>query len=154
MDPLAAVEEQLGNVRAWPTAVIKDLFIMDPRTGGLKEAACFLYGNSISTTAAVNCVIACNGECPVNIKNKLFQWYFIWDRNPYLLHKAQYYSMHLKKEAWLNGRACSPYETVTSEIPVREFGFGEWPITIQACIDNVRSGRSNRWPINCGPMFV
>jgi hypothetical protein len=48
-----------------------------------------------------------DGEHFLYVDEKMHEWYYIWDRNPYKFHKEKYYSLCLKTMAWINGRAHS-----------------------------------------------
>jgi hypothetical protein len=73
------------------------------------------------------------------VEEKMHEWYYIWDRNPYKLHKAQYYSMHLKAMVWINGRACDQLELVKTNLQVEDFGLelAGCVKLIQCAIDNI-----------------
>jgi len=42
--------------------------------------------------------------------------------NPYTAHKAEYYSMSLKRLIWINGEALNQHEAEWPEITVMQFG--------------------------------
>ena len=49
-------------------------------------------------------------------------WYSTWDKNPYIPHKAEYYSMSSKQWLWINGEALNQHEAVWPTITVMQFG--------------------------------
>jgi hypothetical protein len=92
MDPLSAVEDLLGEVECWPTYVIYNMFVEELSPTSVKKIAAFMYGNSIPIENAVQCFIACNGLNTSFVSQNMNDWYCVWDKNHYKIHKAKYYS--------------------------------------------------------------
>ena len=72
MDPLSTVENILGSIETWPSAIIVDLFITKPCTMIVQNVAAFMYGNFIPVEKAVLfycvcwnrkllCIMCCEG---------------------------------------------------------------------------------------------
>jgi len=49
-------------------------------------------------------------------------WCFIWNKNPYKAHKAEYYSMSLKRRIWINGMALNQQEDVWPQATYMHIG--------------------------------
>ena len=49
-------------------------------------------------------------------------WYDVWDRDEKLRHMEQFYSMSMKCQAFINGKARAQYEAVKPVVSVSEFG--------------------------------
>ena len=49
-------------------------------------------------------------------------WYLVWDRDVNQGHREQYYSIILKCQTWINGRARDQYEVVKHVVTVSKFG--------------------------------
>jgi hypothetical protein len=119
MDPLSVAEDHLEAVNIWPTSIILLMFVEDPSDRTVKEVAGFLYGNDVPINLAVEYFYWCNSAKAVYLDEKMHEWSYIWDRNPYNFHKAWYYSMRLKAMEWIHGRARNQEEQVKL---VKEFG--------------------------------
>ena len=83
-------------------------------------------------------------------------WYSIFDRHPYRLHMAQYYSTKLKVVMWINGKACEQDEPVQAmDRPASKCGVEgtgcENLVLMGIC--NVRSGLGNDKPDPTHPMY-
>jgi len=61
VDPLIAVEDNLGGVESWPTCIIYDIFVVNPNTISVQNVAAFMYGNVFPVEKAVDCFIECIG---------------------------------------------------------------------------------------------
>ena len=48
MDPLAAMEEELGSVDTWPSNVFIYMFCKEPTVSVRNRVAVFLHGNGVS----------------------------------------------------------------------------------------------------------
>ena len=124
MDPLRAVEDILGDVESWPTYIIYNMFLVEPKTISEKKVAAIMYGNAVPVTSAIN---SCNACMELDISSSyvscaMKNWYSSWDKNPYKPHKAEYYSMSSKQWLWINGEALDQHEAVWPEIIVMQFG--------------------------------
>jgi len=91
MDPLKAVEDFLGDMESWPTYVIYNIFVDESNPSSVKKIAAFMYGNVIPIGSTVKCCNACNGLKSCYVAKSMYEWFFIWDRNPCKSHKAEYY---------------------------------------------------------------
>ena len=78
----------------------------------MKKVAAFMYGNSVRLSDAVTCYNACNGRHQRRVEIVLKAWYDAWDRDENRSHMEQYYSMSMKCQAWINGKAREQYEAV------------------------------------------
>ena len=156
MDPLSRVEHLLGAVETWPTHIIMCLFVEDPTDLSVRAVSEFMYGNRVPVRQAIEYFIACNGGRSWYVNNTVYEWYYIFDKNPCDLHKAEYYSMRLNTMAWLNGEACAQDELVQDMCrQVCECGMEgrgcERLIQIGIC--NVRSGLGNDRPEPTHPLY-
>jgi hypothetical protein len=50
----------------------------------------------------------------------MYEWYYVWQMNPYKWHKAEYCNTHLRCLVWINGSELNQQEKV--EGLVRDFG--------------------------------
>jgi len=142
-DLLAVVEAHLGSVERWPSAVLMDMFFEELKADVIKRVASFMYGNCVSVSDAMDCYNACNvGMYRSYVDMSLKAWYHVRDRDKYQRHKVRYYSMVMKCEAWINGKALDQCEVVKPVVAVREFGPAgmHCPLLIGSKIDFVRSG--------------
>jgi hypothetical protein len=73
-------------------------------------------------------------------------WYDAWDRDENRSHMEQYYSMSMKCEAWINGKARDQYEAVKPVRSVSEFGpmRTRYPGQIACIIESIRSVVTSR----------
>ena len=78
----------------------------------MKKVA-FMYGKSVRLSDAVACY---------NAWKLLKAWYDAWDMDENRSHMEQYYSMSMKCQAWINGKARKQYEPVKPVVSVSEFG--------------------------------
>ena len=69
----------------------------------------------------MTCYNECNGRHQSRVENVLKAWYFVWDRGENRSHMEQYYSMSMKCQAWMNGKARDQYESVKPVVSVSEF---------------------------------
>jgi hypothetical protein len=116
------VEAQLGIVDIWPSYVLRNMFLLEPNSHVMKKVAAFMYENSVRVSDAVACYNACNGRHQSRVETVLKAWYFVWDRDENRSHMEQYYSMSMKCQALINGKACEQYEAVKPVVSVSEFG--------------------------------
>ena len=79
MDPLAAVEAQLGIVDIWPSYVLRDMFLWEPNSRVMKKVAAFMYGNSVRLRDVVASSNACNGRHKSRVEKVLKVWYIAWN---------------------------------------------------------------------------
>jgi len=112
MDPLSAVENNLGGVEIWPSSIIIDLFITKHCTISVINVAAFMYGNNVPVEKAVDCFVACVGIDSYYVSCAVKDWYSTWDNLPYKTHFAQYFSMTFKRTMWLNGKYAAQHEAV------------------------------------------
>jgi hypothetical protein len=122
MDPLAVVEAQLGIVDIWPSYVLRDMFVWEPNSRVIKKIAAFMYGNSLRLSYAGACYNACNGRHQSRVETVLKTLYNAWDSDENGRQMEQYYSMSMKCQALINGKACEQYEAVKPVVSVSEFG--------------------------------
>ena len=141
MDLLKAVEDLLGDMECWPTYVIYNMFVEEPKPSTVKKIAAFMYGNSVPINIAVRCFNACNGLNSSFVSHFVYDWYFIWDRNPYKSTEAAYYSMSLKLWVWINGRALDQQEAVWPDVTIMQFCIESTgcPLMIKTTIKHVRA---------------
>ena len=118
MVPLRSDEDILGDVETWPLYVINNMFVVEPNTISVKKIAAFMYDNGVPMERAIDCFNACMGFISYYVSCAMKDWYSIWDKNPHMTHKAEYYSMSLKRWIWINGKALNQHEAVCSEITV------------------------------------
>ena len=67
-------------------------------------------------------------------------WYVVWDRDVNQSHREQYYSMILKCQAWINGKARDQYEVV-KPVTLSKYGPAgtRYPERIGHMIESIRS---------------
>jgi hypothetical protein len=53
MDPLAVVESYVGEVERWPSRVLTDMFLEEPKVRVIRRVAAFMYGNYVTVSDAV-----------------------------------------------------------------------------------------------------
>ena len=53
MDPLAVVESYVGEVERWPSQVLTDMFLEEPKVRVIRRVAAFMYGNYVTVSDAV-----------------------------------------------------------------------------------------------------
>ena len=122
MDPLAVVEAQLGIVDIWPSYVLSDMFLWEPNSRVTKNVAAFMYGKCVRLSDTVACYDACNGRHHSLVETALKTWYDVWVRDENGRHMEQFYSMSMKCQAWINGKAREQYEAVKPIVTVSKFG--------------------------------
>jgi len=149
MDPLSTVENILGSIETWPSAVIVDLFITKPCTMSVQNVAAFMYGNCIPVEKAVDCFIACVGIESYYVSCAVKDWYTTWDNIPHKTHFAKYYSMAYKRWMWLNGKFAAQNEAVYPDEDdvmnsLDDFGIENagCPLLINTTIRHIRSSTS------------
>jgi len=98
------------------------MFIVEPNTISVKKVAAFVYGNGVPVERTVNCFNACIGLDSYFVSCAMNDWYSIWDKNPYKVHKAEYYSLSWKCWIWINGKALNQQEVVWSQVTYMQFG--------------------------------
>jgi len=98
------------------------MFVVLPNTISVKKVAYFMYSNGVPVECAIDCFNACRGLDSYYVPCAMNDWYSIWDKYSYKGHKAEYYSMSLKRWIWLNGGALNQHEAVGPEITVMQFG--------------------------------
>ena len=141
MDPLRAAEVILGDVETWPTHIIYNMFVVKLNTISVKKVVAFMYGNGVPAACAIDCFNACMTLDSYYVACTMNDWYCIWDNNPCKAHKAEYYSMSLKRWLWINGEALDQHEAVWSEITVMLFGSEStgYQRIIKTTIEHIRS---------------
>jgi hypothetical protein len=160
MYPLSCVEQFLGVAitDAWPSLIIEQLFMDVPTDTTLRHVATFMQGNRVTIQMAIDFFNACNGMHQCYVDGKFYEWYYIYDRNPYKFHKAKYYSVALGKMAWINGRAHNDgvEEAVVPSETVAKIGLEGVACKrlIQCCINNVKEGQKNVPRDPRRPLFV
>ena len=95
MDPLAVVESYVGEVEKWPSQVLTDMFLEEPKARVMWRVAAFMYGNYVTVSDAVLCYNSCNGMHRRYVDRSLQEWYELWDRDEGK-EDAYYYSTTLK----------------------------------------------------------
>ena len=86
MDPLSAVENNLGGVEIWPSSIIIDLFITKPCTVSVINVAAFMYGNNVPVEKVVDCFVACVGIDSYYVSCAVKDLYNTWDNLKLILH--------------------------------------------------------------------
>jgi len=102
IDPLSAVENNLGDVETWPYSIIIDLSFTKPCTLSVIHVAAFMCVNNIPVEKAVDCFVACVGIDSNYVSCAVKDLYTTWDNLPSKTHLAQYFSMTFKRSMWLN----------------------------------------------------
>jgi len=124
MNPSQKVEDIVGEaVENWPTYVIYNMFLEIPSRTTVKKVAAFMYGNCVPLHTALDCFIACVKTYSYFITVAMQEFYYLWNKYPTRKHKAQYYSITLKRWIWINEAYLNQSETVQPEITVMDFGF-------------------------------
>jgi len=124
MNPLQKVEDIVGEaVENWPTYVIYNMFLEKPSRTTVKKVAAFMFGNCVPLHKALDCFIACVNKYSYFITVTMQEFYYLWNKYPTQKHKAQYYSINLKRWIWINGTYLNQTETVQPEITVMDFRF-------------------------------
>ena len=141
-DLLAVVEAHLGSIGSWPSDVLIDMFLKEPKSHVIKRVAAFVYGNNVRVSDAVACYKSCNGMYQSYVETSLKAWYFAWDRDDYQSHKEHYYSMEMKFKACINVKALEQCEVLKPVVPVSQFGQAgtHCPLLIGRKIDFVHRG--------------
>ena len=68
------------------------------------------------------CYNACNGRHQSSAETLLRTSYVLWDMDVNKSHAEQYYSMVLKSQAWINGKARDQYEVVKRVVTLSKYG--------------------------------
>jgi hypothetical protein len=139
VDPLAIIEAYVGNVSCWPTFVIHDLFLTDPRDGGLRDISTFLCGNGVPILLAIDCVTACNSWPQMKIWSAVHIWYGAESTTTCDNHWINYYSVQRQCMVWFCNRHCY----CSDEMGPADFGFGDRSNLLQGIIAFIRAGRRN-----------
>jgi hypothetical protein len=79
------------------------MFVDEPNARTVRNVAAFMFGNGVPVEVAVNCFNASNGLNRTYVDEKMHEWYYVWQRNSYRLHMAEYYNTRMKCLVWLNG---------------------------------------------------
>jgi hypothetical protein len=119
------------------------MFLLEPNSHVMKKVAAFMYGNKVRLSDAVGCYNVCKGRHQSRVET-VVKAYFVWDRNVNQRHKEQYYSIILKCQAWINGKARDQYELVKPVGTVSKFGPAgtRYPGRIGLTIESIRSSSS------------
>jgi len=117
------------------------MFIVEPNTISVKKFAAFMYGNGVPVEKAIACFNACMDWDSCYVSCAMVDWYCTWDKNLHRAHKAEYYSMSLKRWIWINGKALNQHEAMWPEITVLQFGIEStgYEQSIKTSIKHVRS---------------
>jgi hypothetical protein len=100
---LGFLEEKLGTVAAWPTHVLRLLFVEAGTSLTLMSVAAFFYGNSIPLNAALSFYRICNDNVPDVVGIVMTDYYDGWDATTYAPWVVIYYDMVRKKHRFING---------------------------------------------------
>ena len=88
----------------------------------MKKVAAFMYGNSVRLSDALACYNPCNDRDQTRVESELKARYDAWDRDEISRHKAHYYSISMKYQAWINGKSREQYVAVKPVVSVNEIG--------------------------------
>jgi hypothetical protein len=102
MSLLGFLEDKLRTVAAWPTRVLRLLFVEAGTSLTMMSVAAFFYGNSIPLDAALSYRI-CNDNVPDVVDIVMTDYYDGWDATNYAPWAVIYYDMVRKKHRFING---------------------------------------------------
>jgi len=124
MDTVKAVEDVLGDIDTWPSYVIYNMSLIETNAITVKKVASFRCRNAAHVISALNYFNACMelDSSSSYVSSAMKKWYYTCDKNSYIPHKAENYSMSSKQWLWINGDALYQYEAVWPEIKVMQFG--------------------------------
>ena len=122
MDPLAIVEAQLGIVEIWPSYVLRYMFLSEPISYIMKKVAAFMYGKSARRLTTWPVIRRVTVDIRGPWKLLLNAWYDAWNMDENRSHVEHYYSVSMKCQAWVNGKAREQYEAVKPVVSVSHFG--------------------------------
>jgi hypothetical protein len=98
------LEEKLGTVAAWPTHVLRIIFVEESNTLTITAVAAFFYGNSIPLDAALSFYRICNDSVPDDVVDIVMtDCNEGWDTNSYAPWAVIYYDMSRKKHRFIDG---------------------------------------------------
>jgi hypothetical protein len=97
------VESVIGGFEAWPTWIIRLLFVEDPTRSNVRKMAAFFYGNGLPVHIAVHFYILCNGKHPITITHHMYAAFFNWMMSDRTTHLELYYNVRLGRLLWING---------------------------------------------------
>jgi hypothetical protein len=101
MSLLSFLEEKLGPITAWPSQVLRLLFVDAGTSLTMTSVAAFFYGNSITLNAALSFYRICNDNLHDVVDMALEDCYETWDATG--TWPVMYYDMSLKKHKCING---------------------------------------------------
>ena len=87
----------------------------------MKKIAALMYGNCVPLKRAIASFNTCMDLDSYYLSCDM-DWYCTCDNNPHRSHKAEYYSMSLKRWMWINVKALNQYEAAWPGITVMQFG--------------------------------
>ena len=117
----------IGEFDAWPSTILKLLFIDKPNVVGIRDLSAFFFGNGLSLRYAGFFYDKCNEQAKVIETIMMFSHYSLWYNDKQTLHHIKYYNVRQKKFMWINGRDHPRLEPVSSEesdIPLGVNGTG------------------------------
>jgi hypothetical protein len=109
MSLLGFLEEKLGPITAWPTQVLRLLFVDAGTSLTMTAVAAFFYGNSIPLNAALSFYRICNDNLHDTVDMAFEDCYETWDATG--TWPVMYYDMSLKKHKFINGLVLRVSET-------------------------------------------
>ena len=120
--------------------------MLEPNPRVMKKVAAFMYGNNVRLSDAVACYNACNGRHQNRVERVLKTWYDVSNRDEDSKHMEEYYSMSVKCQEWINGKAHEQYEAVKTVVSVSEFGppRTRYPGQIARMTESIRSVVNSR----------
>lgn len=101
--------------RCGKLAHMRYMFVEKPNTSSVKKVPAFMYGNGVPIERAVQCFNACNRLNSYYVSHAMHDWQFIWDRNHYMSHIAEYYSV-FQTLGWTSGEALDKQEAAWPEV--------------------------------------
>src|SRR5215475_2867189 len=86
MSVLNNVETCLGPIDTWPSYIIKLLFVDTPTPNIVKQYTAFMIGNGVNVDLAYDLYFLCNDEWCSQIKDDMYKFNFIWQRQLHKVH--------------------------------------------------------------------
>jgi hypothetical protein len=147
MSLLAALEARLGGFEAWPSTILRLLFIDAPTYRNIRTVAAFFYGNGASCAMCSQTYHAFKDGTTAYVTQDIYELYEIWQRSIFEHRIARYYNLHVKRYVFLNGHRLDQLEYARAP-SVDSFGIAGTGFTtiIQAKLQRVRDAGVSYYP--------
>jgi len=122
MNPLQVMEQRDDTIEAWPSYIIRYLFLNCPRPLIIKKITALFYWNGITLSLTIRFYQICKNKYTSPVANSMSNLYLKWQRNRFKPHMFHYYDVQHRPFLWINGSSLNQREAVEPEVRVMDFG--------------------------------